>query len=905
MSPYVKFRVTADWGDGFNGEICIVAGEDPLRDWSLSFLAPFTIDAMWTSASITSVVDQLITVRGAEWNHSLAPGQVATFGFTAARGASGTDMPAGFFLDGVAVSAPAISVADAKVSEAADSLSFTIFLSEASSIPVSVDWKTADGTAMAGADYEAGFGTVVFAPGQTSQTVTIGLLPDAVPEGRETFSIGLSNVNGASIADGQATGTIMDDDVGANNGAVGFISTSGNQFVDEAGQNIRLGAVNWYGMETTRFAPDGLDQRNWMDMMDQMAELGFNAIRLPFSSQALAGEDMPTNINYRLNPDLAGLTPLEIMDKIVGYASEIGMRVLLDRHRGEAGDGPNDNGLWYDEIYTEQAWIDDWVMLADRYAGNPTVLGADLSNEPFNGTWGDGSATDWKAAAERAGNAILEANPNWLIVVEGTGWYKNEGYWWGGNLMGAAEAPVVLNVANRLVYSAHDYPPSLFPQSFFDDPAYPENLPGLFEKMWGNIYSSGTAPVLLGEFGSSLSDARDAVWMEKLVAYLNGDFDTDGVSDIPAGQQGISWAYWAWNTNEGQSTGILDTDWKTPVASKLDAISTLLAERFPPAGESGGDGREVPVAYGDTASLPWLDPDADGVIALNAGLGETSLTAKEDGWQLQWHDAEGAHAGRFTDAAAVTTLDGRIDFQGTSDAAMVDTLYRTLLGRGSEVAGRSYWTEALQEGAALQDIAASMLDSAEGVAVNGDLSDIAFVQRLYNQTLFRDAEAEGLTYWVNSLEHGASRAEVAVQFAASPEAQSDPGGVASAGLMTVDPDAAWAGFSFAALAGRAIAAGELRGLLAGGGALERAAMVGEIMQGGAYQLGLGTLGDAGFVAALYEKVLHREGDAGGLAFYAEALADGASRQEVATQFLTSQEAQPFHQAYANQGLDLL
>ena len=52
-------------------------------------------------------------------------------------------------------------------------------------------------------------------------------------------------------------------------------------------------------------------------------------------------------------------------------------------------------------------------MLAQRYASNPAVIGADLHNEPHgSATWGDGNpATDWRLAAERAGNAILAANP--------------------------------------------------------------------------------------------------------------------------------------------------------------------------------------------------------------------------------------------------------------------------------------------------------------------------------------------------------------------------------------------------------------------------------------------------------------------------------------------------------------
>jgi aryl-phospho-beta-D-glucosidase BglC (GH1 family) len=56
-------------------------------------------------------------------------------------------------------------------------------------------------------------------------------------------------------------------------------------------------------------------------------------------------------------------------------------------------------------------------MLAQRYANNSTVIGADLHNEPHGSAcWGCGdNATDWRLAAERAGNAIHTVNPNWWL----------------------------------------------------------------------------------------------------------------------------------------------------------------------------------------------------------------------------------------------------------------------------------------------------------------------------------------------------------------------------------------------------------------------------------------------------------------------------------------------------------
>src|SRR5262245_56995583 len=55
--------------------------------------------------------------------------------------------------------------------------------------------------------------------------------------------------------------------------------------VDVSGRPVRLVGVSWAGFETQSFAPHGLNVRNYQDMLNQMAHLGFNTIRLPYSNQ--------------------------------------------------------------------------------------------------------------------------------------------------------------------------------------------------------------------------------------------------------------------------------------------------------------------------------------------------------------------------------------------------------------------------------------------------------------------------------------------------------------------------------------------------------------------------------------------------------------------------------------------
>jgi Calx-beta domain len=77
---------------------------------------------------------------------------------------------------------------------------------------VTVQYATADGGATAGSDYQAVGGTLTFAPGETSKTITVPVNGDRLPEPNETFFVNLGNATNATIADGQGVGTIADDD---------------------------------------------------------------------------------------------------------------------------------------------------------------------------------------------------------------------------------------------------------------------------------------------------------------------------------------------------------------------------------------------------------------------------------------------------------------------------------------------------------------------------------------------------------------------------------------------------------------------------------------------------------------------------------------------------------------------
>ncbi len=104
--------------------------------------------------------------------------------------------------------------------------------------------------------------------------------------------------------------------------------------------------------------------------------------------------------------------------------------------------------------------------------------------------------------------------------------------------MGVRDRPIELDVANKLVYSAHDYPNSVYAQPWFQGADFPANLPAKFDQMWGYIYKEGIAPVYIGEFGTKLTDPKDVAWFEAITSYLSGDLDNNGTNDLASGDRG-------------------------------------------------------------------------------------------------------------------------------------------------------------------------------------------------------------------------------------------------------------------------------------------------------------------------------------------------------------------------------
>ncbi len=110
-------------------------------------------------------------------------------------------------------SGPVLSVADVSVAEGGGAVDVVVSLSEAADSDVTVELSTVDGSAVAGDDFVAVSGVVVTIPaGQVSASTQVSVVDDTVVEGDETFTVALANPTVASIGDGEATVTIVDDE---------------------------------------------------------------------------------------------------------------------------------------------------------------------------------------------------------------------------------------------------------------------------------------------------------------------------------------------------------------------------------------------------------------------------------------------------------------------------------------------------------------------------------------------------------------------------------------------------------------------------------------------------------------------------------------------------------------------
>ena len=385
------------------------------------------------------------------------------------------------------------------------------------------------------------------------------------------------------------------------------------QIVDKDGNEVWLTGVNWFGYNAGRQVFDGVWSKNMHSMLNQIADHGFNLLRVPMSTQIILqwknkGSDKGSGVgevnmmvNAYENPELTvegGVSgegqytlmySFDIWNKAVEWCRENGMKIMIDIHSATSASMGHQKPLWYDENFSEDDWLEALEWFTEYYKDDDTIIAIDLKNEPHGkpeeGTfakWDDSKdKNNWKYAAEKGAMACLKHNPNLLIMIEGVECYPDFekgadwstpavdyahydepslifGAWWGGNLRGVKDHPVDIGQYNKqIVYSPHDYGPLVWSQKWFymDDASKTFDRQSLLDDYWYDTWAylieEQKYPLLMGEWGGFIDKEHDPTGENKHWMQELRDYMID---------KHIHHTFWCFNENSGDTGGLVYDD---------------------------------------------------------------------------------------------------------------------------------------------------------------------------------------------------------------------------------------------------------------------------------------------------------------------------------------------------------
>ncbi|HHX56618.1 MAG TPA: cellulase family glycosylhydrolase [Clostridiales bacterium] len=386
-----------------------------------------------------------------------------------------------------------------------------------------------------------------------------------------------------------------------------WLSVKGNKIVDSNGKEVWLTGVNWFGYNTGTNTFDGLWAADLNSSLSSIADHGFNLLRLPISIELVNnwedGVYPDANFNNTTNSYLVGMNSLEIFDYVVGQCHANGMKIMIDYHCAVTDSMGHMKPLWTDGDITEEDYLRALSWMADRYKSDDTIIAYDLKNEPHGkqnetprAKWDNSKDADnWKYIAEKAAAAVLAKNPNALIMVEGIEIYptdikangnfkstnEDDYYfnWWGGNLRGVKDNPVDLGKhQNKLVYSPHDYGPTVYEQPWFKG-GY--TFDSLYEDCWKDnwmfIHEDNIAPLLIGEWGGFMKDPN-LEWMTYFRQLIS--------------ENKLHHTFWCFNANSVDTGGLVLGDFITWDSEKYEFVKEVLWQKD---GKFVGLDHEIPL----------------------------------------------------------------------------------------------------------------------------------------------------------------------------------------------------------------------------------------------------------------------------------------------------------------------
>ncbi|NLZ45123.1 MAG: cellulase family glycosylhydrolase [Clostridiales bacterium] len=398
-----------------------------------------------------------------------------------------------------------------------------------------------------------------------------------------------NNNNNNSSGTGKTTEELLKRSSAAKSGD-DWLFTKGNKIVDKSGKEVWLTGVNWFGYNTGTNTFDGLWNSELVSSVKAIADHGFNLIRVPMSAELInqwaSGEYPQANYNNAYNPDLNQMNSQEIFDYFLKLSEENGIKVMIDIHSADTDASGHMTNLWYTDKVSVNDFYSALEYLAERYKNDDTIVAYDLKNEPHGkpnegdsaAIWNNSTdANNWKNVAQTAAKKVLAKNPNVLIMVEGIEIYpknskgdysstNSEDYyfnWWGGNLRGVKDFPINLGkYQNKLVYSPHDYGPTVYEQPWFKGKyTYESLMSDCWSDNWFYIYKGNTAPLLIGEWGGFMKEPN-LTWMTYMRRLIK--------------ENNLHHTFWCFNANSGDTGGLVLDDFVTWDQEKYNFVKEVL-----------------------------------------------------------------------------------------------------------------------------------------------------------------------------------------------------------------------------------------------------------------------------------------------------------------------------------------
>ncbi|RHY25240.1 hypothetical protein DYB32_008437, partial [Aphanomyces invadans] len=394
-----------------------------------------------------------------------------------------------------------------------------------------------------------------------------------------------------------------------------YVSKKGKIWaVSKNGTEVPIGikGVNWFGMETGLQAPFGLwdNERNGTTVYavaDFLSKNKFNSVRLPLCVQNIL-ENKPLEaaiINKQSNRALDTSSYISLIQTLVKGLGFRRISVMISMH---TLDRLNVGGsLWYGTTVTEDEFMQSIDMLTNALCSNEywNVLGIDVKNEPWEGTWGTGLRNDFKVGAEKIAARMLKGCPQWMAFVEGVNAQHEivldgQPYayydWFGGGLHKAKQLPPQLDLPDKLVYAPHYYTPAVFPQYYLfgggtvgqgnaiinyvelSNATLLSRVKATMTDMFGFLNEAKGPAVVLGEFaGLYTKDAHPRKTTQRCTDFTIKTMLEDGYAG------GYMWSLnpeSAYQYNPADKVGhftegLLEDDWRRANEPFLKAMSAL------------------------------------------------------------------------------------------------------------------------------------------------------------------------------------------------------------------------------------------------------------------------------------------------------------------------------------------